>query len=144
MGGRHNARVGEQWPICGVGLRREHVEPDAAEVPRVEVCEGGIGVEQGATGDVDEPGAGAHRSEYGIVDEWRLPGQITGRDDDRVDVGDALEEAVAGKDSGKRRDGAAWGMAAYTRDGHVEGSEPAGNLGTYGAGAYDARRRTSE
>ena len=58
MGGRHNARVGEQWPICGVGLRREHVEPDAAEVPRVEVCEGGIGVEQGATGDVDEPGAG--------------------------------------------------------------------------------------
>jgi hypothetical protein len=35
-------------------------------------------------------------------------------------------------------------MATYTRDGHVEGSEPAGDLGTDGAAAHDARRRTGE
>ncbi len=144
VGGRHNVRVGEQWPIGGVGLGREHVEPDAGEVPGVEVREGGLGVEEAAAGNVDEPGAWAHRSEYGVVDEGRLPSLITGRDDDGVDVGDAVEEVVGGVDGGERRDGAAWRMAAYTRDGHVEGSEPAGDLGTDGAGAHDARRRTGE
>ena len=64
VGGRHDVRVGEQWPVGGVGLGREHVEPDAGEVPGVEVGEGGLGVEEGAAGDVDEPGAGAHGSEY--------------------------------------------------------------------------------
>jgi hypothetical protein len=35
-------------------------------------------------------------------------------------------------------------MAAYAGDGHVQGSEPAGDLGADGAGAEDARRRTGE
>src|SRR5258708_1864960 len=55
VGGRHNVRVCEQWPIGGVGLGREHVEPEAGEVPGVEVRDGGLGVEEAAAGDVDEP-----------------------------------------------------------------------------------------
>jgi len=35
-------------------------------------------------------------------------------------------------------------MAAHAGDGHVEGGEPAGDLGADGAGADDARRRTGE
>ena len=62
--------------------------------------QGGLGVEEGAAGDVDEPSTGAHGSKDGVVDEWRLPGLMTGRDDDGVDVGDAVEEAVGGVDGG--------------------------------------------
>ena len=76
MGGRHDARVGEQWPIGGVGLGQEHVEPEAGEVAGVEVREGGLGVDEAAAGDVDEPGACAPRSEYGVVDEGRLSSLI--------------------------------------------------------------------
>src|SRR5712692_3109768 len=107
-------------------------------------CARAASVSRRPPGNVDEPGAWAHRSEYAVVDEGRLPSLITGRDDDGVDVGDAVEEVVGGVDGGERRDGAAWRIAAYTRDGHVEGSEPAGDLGTDGAGAHDARRRTGE
>ena len=32
VGGRHDARVGEQRSVGGVGLGREHVEADAGEV----------------------------------------------------------------------------------------------------------------
>ena len=76
VGGGHDARVGEEWPVGRVGLGREHIKPDAGEAPGVEEGEGGFGVEQGAAGDVDEPGAGAHGSEHGLVDEGRLPGAI--------------------------------------------------------------------
>jgi hypothetical protein len=34
-------------------------------------------VEQGAAGDVDEPGAWAHGPKHGVVDEGRLAGLIT-------------------------------------------------------------------
>ena len=81
VGGRHDARVGEQRSVGGVGLGREHVEPDAGEVPDVEVGEGGLCVEEGAAGDIDEPSAGAHGSKDGVVDEWRLPGLMTCRDE---------------------------------------------------------------
>jgi hypothetical protein len=64
--------------------------------------------------------------------------------DDRVDVGHALEEAVGGVDGGEGRHGAVWGMAAHASDGHVEGSEPAGDLRADGPGADDAGRRTGE
>jgi hypothetical protein len=144
VGGRHDARVGEQRSVGRVGLGREYVDPDAGEVPGVEVGQGGLGVEEGAAGDVDEPSTGAHGSKDGVVDEWRLPGLMTGRDDDGVDVGDAVEEAVGGVDGGEGRDGAAGRMAAYAGDGHVEGSEPAGDLGANSAGADNARRRTGE
>jgi hypothetical protein len=120
VGGGHDARVVEQWPVGGVGLGCEHIEPEAAEVSGVEVGEGGPGVEETAAGDVDEPDAGAHGSEHGVVNEGRLPGLITGRDDDGVDIGDALEESVGGVDGGEWRDG------------------------TDGAGADDARGRTGE
>jgi hypothetical protein len=33
VGGRHDARVGDQWPVGRMGLRREHVEAKAGEVP---------------------------------------------------------------------------------------------------------------
>jgi hypothetical protein len=81
-----------------VGLGREHVEANAREVPGIEVSDRGVGVEEGAAGDVDEPGAKAHGSKHGVVDEGRLAGLMTGRDDDRVGVGDAVEEAVGGVD----------------------------------------------
>jgi hypothetical protein len=144
VGGRHDARVGNQWTVGGVGLGREHVEPDTGEAPRVEVGERGLGVEEGAAGDVDEPSPRAHGSQHGVVDEGRLPGLVTGRDDDGVDFGDAVEKAVGGVDGGERRDGAAGRMAAYAGDGHLEGGEPAGDLGADGASAEDARRRTGE
>ena len=44
VGGRHDVREGEQWPIGRIGLSREHVEPDAGKVPGVEVGDGGLGV----------------------------------------------------------------------------------------------------
>jgi hypothetical protein len=69
---------------------------------------------------------------------------MTGRDDDRVDVGDAVEQAVGAVDGGKRGDGAAWWMAADAGDGYVEGSEPMSDLGPDGAGADDAGRRAGE
>ena len=106
--------------------------------------DGGVGVKEGAPGDVDEPGAGAHGPKDGVVDEGRLAGLMTGRDDDRVGVGDAVEEAVGGVDGGEGRDGAVRGMAAHAGDGHVEGSEQAGDLGADGPGAEDAGRRTGE
>jgi hypothetical protein len=59
VGGRHDARVADQRPVGRVGLGREHVEADAGEVPGIEVGEGGVGVEEAAAGDVDEPGAPA-------------------------------------------------------------------------------------
>ena len=100
--------------------------------------DGGVGVEEGAAGDVDEPGAGAHGSKRGVVDEGRLAGLMTGRDDDRIDVGDAVEEAIGGVDGSEGRDGAVWAMAAYAGDSHVEGSEPASDLDADGPGADDA------
>ena len=87
---------------------------------------------------------GAHGSKHGVVDEGRLAGLMTGRDDDRVGVGDTVEEAVRAVDGGEGRDGAVWGMAAHAGDGHVEGSEPAGDLGADGPGADDAGRRAGE
>ena len=45
VGGRHDARVAEQRPAGGVGLGREHIEPDAGEVPAIQVGDGGVGVE---------------------------------------------------------------------------------------------------
>src|ERR1700722_10845562 len=87
--GRHDARVSEQWPIGWVGLRGKDVEPNAGEMPGVEVGKGGVGVKESAARDVDQPGAGAHGSEYGVADEGWLPGLITGGDDDGVDLGDA-------------------------------------------------------
>ena len=106
MGGRHDARVGDQWPVGRVGLCREHVEAKAGEVPGIQVGDGGAGVEQGAAGDVDEPGALAHGPKHGVFDQGRLAGLITGRDDDRVGTGDAVEEAVGGVEGRKGRDGA--------------------------------------
>ena len=58
VGGRHDARVGGEWPVVRIGLGWEHVEANAGEVPGVQVGDGGVGVEEGAAGDVDEPGAG--------------------------------------------------------------------------------------
>ena len=55
VGGRDDARVGDQWPVGRVGLGREHVEANAGELPGVQVGDGGVGVEEGAAGDVDEP-----------------------------------------------------------------------------------------
>jgi hypothetical protein len=107
-------------------------------VPGIQVGDGGVGVEEGAAGDVDEPGAGAHGSKHGVVDEGRLASLMTGRDNDRVDVGHAVEEAVGAVDGAEGRDGAVWGMAAHAGDGHVEGSEPAGDPDADGPGADDA------
>jgi hypothetical protein len=101
-------------------------------------------VEQGAAGDVDEPGAWAHGPKHGVVDEGRLAGLITGRDDDRAGVGDAVEEAAGGVEGRKGRDGAIRGMPAHAGDGHVEGSEPAGDLGADSPGADDTGRRAGE
>ena len=132
VSGRHDARMGDQRPVGRVGLGREHIEAKAGEVPGIQVGDGGVGVEEGAAGDVDEPGARAHGSEHGVVDEGRLAGLITGRDDDRVDAGDTVEEAVGGVDGGEGRDGAVWQMAAHAGDGHVESGEPTGDLGADG------------
>jgi len=73
------------------------------------------------------------------VSRKRQPASLmTGRDNDRVDVGHAVEEAVGAVDSGEGRDGAVWGMAAHAGDGHIEGSEPAGDPDADGPGADDA------
>jgi hypothetical protein len=37
------------------------------------VGDGGVGVEEGAAGDVDEPGAGAHGSKHGVVTRGDWP-----------------------------------------------------------------------
>jgi hypothetical protein len=144
VGRRHDVRVGSQRPAGGVGLGRENVEAQAGEVPGVQVGDGGVGVDEGAAGDVDQPGAGAHGPEHGVVDEGRRAGLMTGREDDRVGAGDAVEEPVGGVDGGEGRDGAACRMAANAGDGHAEGREPAGDLGADGAGAHDAGRRAGE
>lgn len=144
VGGRDDARVGDQWPIGRIGLGREHVEANAGEVPAIQVGDGGVSVEEGAAGDVDEPGAGAQGSKHGVVDEGWLAGLMTGRDDDRVDVGYTLEEAVGGVDGDEGRHGAVRGMAAHSGDRHVEGGEPAGDLRADGPGTDDAGRRTGE
>src|ERR1700733_13821793 len=109
-GGRHDARGADQRPVGRVELGREHVEANAGEVPGIEVDEGGVGVEEAAAGDVDQPGARAHGSKHGVVDEGRLARLITGRDDDRVNVGDAVEEAGGGVDGGKGGGRAVWGV----------------------------------
>jgi hypothetical protein len=42
---------------------------------------------------------------------------MTGRDNDRVDVGHAVEEAVGAVDGGEGRDGAVWGWRRTTSTG---------------------------
>ena len=72
------------------------------------------------------------------------PAWLAGRDDDRVDSGDAVEETVGGVDGGEGRDGTVRRTAANAGDGHAEGSEPERDLGADGAGADDAGRRSRE
>jgi hypothetical protein len=86
---RHDARMGDQWPVGWIGLGREYIEANTGEVPGIQVSDGGVGVEEAAAGDVDEPGTGTHGSKHGVVDEGRLAGLISGRDDDRVGTDDA-------------------------------------------------------
>jgi hypothetical protein len=43
VGGRHDARVDDEWPVGRVGLGREHVKAKAGEVPGTQVGEGGVG-----------------------------------------------------------------------------------------------------
>jgi hypothetical protein len=105
VGSRHDARMGEQSTVGGVGLGRKDIESHACEVSGVEVGEGGVRVEEGTAGDVDEPGPGAHRSEHSVVNEGRLPDLITGDFDDGIDFGDAFEEPVGSVEGGEGRDG---------------------------------------
>ena len=87
-GGRLMIEVADQGvaePPAGGGrvrLGREHIKADAGQVPGIPVGDGGVGVEEGAAGNVDEPGAGTHGPEHGVVDERRLAGLMAGRDDD--------------------------------------------------------------
>src|ERR1700724_1967094 len=76
VGGRHNVRVGKQWPIGGGGAREEQLDAEA-----------GLSAERGTAGNIDEPGARADRSEHSVVNEGRLPGPIASGDDDGIDVG---------------------------------------------------------
>jgi hypothetical protein len=105
VGSRHDARMGEQSTVGGVGLGRKDIESHACEVSGVEVGEGGVRVEEGTAGDVDEPGPGAHRSEHSVVNEGRLPDLIAGGFDDGIDFGDAFEEPVGSVEGGEGRDG---------------------------------------
>src|SRR6266849_5512849 len=87
--GRSSIRCGPEETGGGLTIEvgGEGVTESSAGSREVVAGKGGLGVEESTAGDVDEPGAGAHRSEHGVVDEGWLPGLIPGRDEDGVDVG---------------------------------------------------------